>query len=80
MREWLAKKRNERGLTQEEVASRAAIARTTYAMIEQGNRDPSVPVAKRIAGVLNFDWTLFYAEKSHESCNLQPTAREATTA
>lgn len=77
---WLIKKRNEKGYTQEEVANRADIARTTYAMIEQGNRHPSVPVAKRIARVLDFDWTLFFAEQCHETCNNQPTATSAETA
>ncbi len=28
-------------------------------MIESGERNASVPVAKNIAKVLNFDWTLF---------------------
>lgn len=67
MRVWLAKKRSEKGLKQEEVASLAGIARTTYAMIEQDNRDPSVHVAKRIAKVLDFDWTLFFEDECHES-------------
>ena len=80
MREWLVNKRNEKGLTQEEVAVRAGIARTTYAMIEQGNRDPSVTVAKRIAGVLGFDWPLFYTDECHETCNLEPAASGAETA
>nr|DAH82125.1 MAG TPA: Methylphosphonate synthase, Hydroxymethylphosphonate, Iron, OXIDOREDUCTASE [Caudoviricetes sp.] len=32
-------------------------------MIETGHRRPSVAVAKRIAAVLDFDWTMFYAEE-----------------
>lgn len=77
MREWLAKKRNEKGLKQEEVASKAGIARTTYAMIEQDHRDPSVPVAKRIAQVLDFDWTLFFEDECHDSRN---ESKQQTTA
>ncbi|MBR8660725.1 helix-turn-helix transcriptional regulator [Brevibacillus sp. NL20B1] len=69
MRCWLVIKRNELGLTQEEVAKKAAIARTTYAMIEQDNRKPSVNVAKRLSKVLGIDWTLFFEEKCHELCN-----------
>lgn len=69
MRNWLIAKRNELGLTQEEVASKAEIARTTYAMIEQNNRTPSVNVAKRIAKVLDVDWTLFFEQKCHELCS-----------
>ncbi|WP_081904102.1 helix-turn-helix transcriptional regulator [Brevibacillus thermoruber] len=70
MRCWLVIKRNELGLTQEEVAKKAAIARTTYAMIEQDNRTPSVNVAKRLSKVLGVDWTLFFEEKCHESCKI----------
>jgi DNA-binding XRE family transcriptional regulator len=73
LREWLT---NDSGLTQKEVANQAEIARTTYAMIKKGNRDPRVPVAKRIASVLGFDRTLFYAEGCHETRNQQPTIRE----
>jgi len=36
-------------------------------MIENGSRDPSVKVAKKIAAVLNIDWTLFFREKGNES-------------
>ncbi|WP_301171077.1 helix-turn-helix transcriptional regulator [Brevibacillus nitrificans] len=69
MRSWLIAKRNQLGFTQEEVASKAEIARTTYAMIEQENRTPSVNVAKRIAKVLGLDWTVFFEQKCHVSCN-----------
>lgn len=67
MREWLKSKRLEAGLTQEEVAEKAGIARTTYAMIEQGERDPSVSVAAKIAGALKFKWTVFFEGKVHET-------------
>lgn len=69
LRNWLIIKRNELGLTQVEVSNQAGIARTTYAMIEQGNRTPSVNVAKRIASVLNVDWTNFFEHKCYETCN-----------
>ncbi|MBW5468479.1 helix-turn-helix domain-containing protein [Brevibacillus formosus] len=69
MRKWLTSKRNELNLTQEEVANKAEIARTTYAMIEQENRTPSVNVAKRIAKVLDIDWTIFFEEECHNSCS-----------
>ncbi|REJ29256.1 helix-turn-helix transcriptional regulator [Caldibacillus debilis] len=67
MRMWLKQKREELGLTQEQVAASAKIARTTYAMIEQNQRDPSVNVAKRIAKTLNFEWTLFFEDQLHET-------------
>lgn len=38
------------------------ISRAGYANIENGKRLPSVPVAKKIAAVLGFDWTRFYEE------------------
>ncbi|WP_416144949.1 helix-turn-helix transcriptional regulator [Planococcus koreensis] len=65
MREWLKNKRIEAGFTQEQVAKKAGIARTTYAMIEQGERDPSVAVAAKVANVLKFKWTLFFESKVH---------------
>lgn len=68
MREWLKKKRIEAGFTQEKVANKAGIARTTYAMIEQGKREPSVAVAAKIAKALKFNWTIFFKIKVHEKC------------
>jgi putative transcriptional regulator len=80
MRSWLAKRRNELGLTQEEVANRSNIARTTYAMIEQDNRTPSVAVAKRIAKVLGLDWTLFFEDQCHETRSTSCEEQAATSA
>jgi putative transcriptional regulator len=68
MRRWLKEKRMIQGLTQEDVAESAGIARTTYAMIEQGERDPSVSTAKNIAKTLKFKWTNFFDDKLHDSC------------
>lgn len=65
-RMWLIKKRNQVNLTQEEVAVAAGIARTTYSMIEQGCRSPSVIVAKKIASALKFEWVLFFADQGLE--------------
>lgn len=69
IRYWLVDIRKSRNLTQEEVAKKAKIARTTYAMIEQDNRNPSVSVAKRIADVLEFPWTYFFDDRVHETRN-----------
>ncbi len=49
-------------MTQANVAEKANIARTTYAMIETGERNTSVDIAKKIAQVLNFDWTIFFEQ------------------
>lgn len=69
-RNWLLDYRVNKELTQEDVAKDAGISRTTYAMIETGNRNPSVQVAKRIASTLGFDWTLFFENQIHEMCNM----------
>ncbi|MFP3356884.1 helix-turn-helix transcriptional regulator [Planococcus sp. SIMBA_143] len=66
MRKWLKYQRIELGITQEEAAKKSGIARTTYAMIEQGERDPSVAVAKNIAKALGFQWTIFFDNEVHE--------------
>lgn len=66
-REWLKKIRNEKNLTQQDVADSGNFARTYYTMVEQGKRTPSVEVAKSIAKVLGFEWTIFFADKCNES-------------
>lgn len=71
MREWLREERFKHGLTQAELANNIGVASTTYAMIEQGNRNPSVGVAKKIAKELNFNWTIFFDEQLYEMCNQQ---------
>ncbi|MCU5063558.1 helix-turn-helix transcriptional regulator [Bacillus cereus] len=69
MRFWLLEKRKHKEKTQDYIAYKARISRSMYAMIESGERNPSVPVAKNIAKVLNFDWTLFFEELCHKTCN-----------
>lgn len=60
--QWLRDLRTEAGMTQDEVAAKACISRGSYANIENGERRPSVEVAKRIAAVLGFEWTRFFEE------------------
>jgi putative transcriptional regulator len=67
MRKWMSEKRNSLGLTQECVAKKAGIARTTYSMIERGERNASVVNAKKIANVLDFNWTIFFEDECHDS-------------
>lgn len=74
-RKWLKKVRNEKGLTQQDVADSGGFARTYYTMVEQGKRTPSVDVAKSIAKVLGFEWTIFFDDECNESKhngNFQP--------
>ena len=67
MRSWLKKLRNEsHNLTQEQLAKMVGISRTMITEIENGNANPSVKVAKKIAAVLGFPWTRFYEEVSEE--------------
>jgi len=47
-------------MTHEKVSVRCDITRQFYSMIENSERSPSVETAKKIAEVLNFDWTRFY--------------------
>jgi len=72
--EWLERIRKSKKLTHEEVAIRAGISRHYYTMIANGNRRPSVQVAKKIAEVLGFDWTVFFDNKSNVSLHENHTA------
>ncbi|MDT3426118.1 transcriptional regulator with XRE-family HTH domain [Paenibacillus forsythiae] len=66
-RQWLIDLRNADGKTQDSIAESSGISRQYYGMIEAGNRNPSVDLAKRIASVLKFDWTLFFADTSNKT-------------
>ncbi|MFJ7663927.1 helix-turn-helix domain-containing protein [Lysinibacillus sp. NPDC097162] len=65
-RTWLKTKRLENKLTHDDVAKASGIERPYYTMIEQGKRRPSVHVAKCIAEVLDFDWVIFFEDKSND--------------
>ncbi len=69
-RGWLKVKRLDKKMTHDDVAKVSGIERAYYTMIEQGKRRPSVQVAKAIATVLDFDWVLFFDEKSNETLHL----------
>lgn len=60
--EALIKARKELNLTQEELADKVGIKRSTIACIESGINTPSIPTAKLLANELKFNWTLFYEE------------------
>lgn len=61
--DWLKKLRKERGYKQIEIAKICDITQGCYTHIETGKRKPSVELAKKIAKVLNFEWTLFFENK-----------------
>lgn len=52
--------RNEKGYTQEELASKCDVLRTTISMIENGVNKPSVELAKRLGEVFDIDWKGFF--------------------
>ena len=54
--------RKSKGLTQEELAAKCDVQRTTVTMIETGENLPSVQLAKKLAKVLEIDWTEFFNE------------------
>ena len=64
MRKWLVDIRTSRKKSQQEVADAAGISQSYYAGIETGIRGKplGVPIAKKIAAALGFDWNLFYDE------------------
>ena len=64
MREWLKNIRLNKKMTQAEVAEAAEITPEFYSMIENGKRQPSNPVAMRIADVLGFYWARFFEDKA----------------
>lgn len=53
--------REDKNMRQYDLAQKAGISRSYYTMIENEKKKPSPKVAKRIAKILNFDWTNFYA-------------------
>lgn len=55
--------RRERGLTQEQLAAKAQIARTVITNIEIGQARPSVETAKALAAVLDLDWWKFFEDE-----------------
>lgn len=54
--------REAKGLTQEQLAERCGVARTTIAMIETGTNKPSTDLAKKLAKELDVKWWDLYEE------------------
>lgn len=50
------------GMTQDQLAEKVGVIRQTISNIECGISKPSVSTAQAIAQVLEFDWTLFFAD------------------
>ena len=64
MREWLTIIRKQQKLSQYDMADLTGLSQSYYAAIETGQRGKplAVPVAKKIARVLGFDWQRFYTD------------------
>lgn len=60
MRQWLINFRTAKKMSQKQVADICSITHAYYCMIEQGKRNPSVRVAKKIAETLDLDWLIFF--------------------
>lgn len=77
MRSWLKKLRHElHNLTQEQLAKMVGISRTMITEIENGNANPSVEVAKKIAAVLGFDWVRFFEDEHAATKELLKTGTD----
>ncbi|MBE9390253.1 helix-turn-helix transcriptional regulator [Vagococcus salmoninarum] len=72
MRQWLGDKRCQKEYTHADVANKTGIQRAYYTMIENGRRQPSVRVAKRIGQALEFEWTLFFENSQNQSGVSEP--------
>lgn len=55
LREMLIEIRKKRGLTQEQIAKKLKIARTTYTGYENGTFDPSLEIALQIKQILGYE-------------------------
>lgn len=64
MRPWLKNIRIEAKRTMKSVSEDAGISECYYSQIENGTRNASVSVAKKIAEVLGFDWQIFFEEET----------------
>ena len=64
MRVWLKNIRLEAKKTMKNISTEAGISESYYSQIENGTRNASVSVAKKIAEVLGFDWQMFFEEES----------------
>ena len=60
MKQWLKNIRESKGYTQESLANKIGIAKTTYSSYEQGHRQPSIANAKKLGLALDIPWTIFF--------------------
>ena len=51
------------GWSQQETAAKIKISRSYYAMLETGQREPSVAVAQKLGKVFHLDWYVFFEQR-----------------
>lgn len=66
MNNWLMEKRIEKGFTQKDLGEKVNVSREYISMLENGERKPSVNVAKKIAKELDFKWEIFFNQDSND--------------
>ena len=62
--EWLKRSRENKGLTQEQIAKAVGVDRSLISKYETGNAIPSLKKAQAIAIILGFNWTRFFERDS----------------
>ena len=70
-------KRKKKRLTQQQLAELVGVDRTLISKIESGAATPSVTTAKKIAAVLDFNWTRFFEDDSNDEQASKEVAQEA---
>ncbi|MBU6112494.1 helix-turn-helix transcriptional regulator [Mammaliicoccus lentus] len=63
---WLLDRRKQLGMTQQDLANITGLHRSYITMIENGTRNPSVTVAKKIAKAVNVEWVIFFTNQCDE--------------
>lgn len=72
-RDWLKAKRLSKNIEVVDIMKSVDISRQYYNMLEAGTRNPSVNVAQKIAGILEFDWTLFFCTAESDTKTIKIT-------
>ena len=59
--------REQKNMTQNEIATKSGISRQYYGLIETGKRKVPVWTAKKIAAALGFEWQRFYEDDKSDA-------------
>lgn len=59
-RKWLKQYREYLGLSQDQMAKKLNVPKSTYTSYESGHRTPSVDNAKELAPRMNVEWMIFF--------------------